>query len=303
MADGGTSQKTVQVSQRIVADGGSPHIDAPAVRGQLNERGLPAGAINRGMDFLDGIDARHLDSLSSAEQATLATRLARSSDPDGTVTFLNRLEETSDVQRVLDEDLATTDRMVRLHENRDRTDGGIGHLRYRNVDPELEASDFVHVARHGDLTETRLIVKRDGAPRWLEEGNLEEGWTHIEARHIEGEYQMDVKDGTSMFPTGETVKGNTLPNTLAGGELTARQKLENILYDAVKYGEATPDGQKTKYYFEPRQNGYPDSGIDNMRVHVYSHGAIETSYPLSGEAVQRWVPDLNDGQGGWVDTV
>lgn len=43
--------------------------------------------------------------MSLTNLTTLATRLARSSDPDGTVTFLNRLEETSDVQRVLDEDL------------------------------------------------------------------------------------------------------------------------------------------------------------------------------------------------------
>ena len=188
MADGGTSQKTVQVSQRIVADGGSPHIDAPAVRGSLNERGLPAGVINRGMNRLDGIDARHLESLSPAGQATLATRLARSSDPDGTVTFLNRLEETSDVQRVLDEDLATTDRMVNLHENRHRSDGGVGKLRYRHVDPELEANDFVHVMRNGDMEEVQLVVRgsdqyQQQRVTWLETGDTAVGMRKIMEKH------------------------------------------------------------------------------------------------------------------------
>ncbi len=50
------------------------------------------------------------------------------------------------------------------------------------------------------------------------------------------------------------------------------------------------------------KEGYPDSDIDDMRVIVLPNGEVETAYPLSGPAVKRWVPELNDGEGGFVDT-
>ncbi|MFA9428151.1 hypothetical protein [Natronorubrum sp. A-ect3] len=74
-----------------------------------------------------------------------------------------------------------------------------------------------------------------------------------------------------------------------------------MIYDAIKDGEPTPQGQKTRYYFEPLDEGYSNSGIDNMRVSTYPDGSVETAYPMSGDAVMRWVPDLNDGQGGFVE--
>lgn len=71
-----------------------------------------------------------------------------------------------------------------------------------------------------------------------------------------------------------------------------------MIYDAIKDGEPTPHGQKTKYYFEPAENGYPASGIDDMNVIVFSDGAVETAIPISGDSVKRWISGLDQ----FIDT-
>lgn len=263
-------------------------MDYPAVAGKLADRGFQAGKLDEAITRLGRIDSRHLEALSPDEQARLAAWLANVWNSGQVRQFVNALEETSDVRGVLDEDVPETERMSRLWANKRKVKGGIGNLRYRHVDRELEASDFVHVARQVELKKTQLIVKRGGKLHFLQRGTLEEGWKHIEARHIEGSYKLDAKDSTTFFPVGRTVKGSPLPDTMTKGEV------KDMLYDAIKKGDPSPQGQKTKYYFGPEQNGYPDSGITDMRVIVKADRTIETAYPLSGEAVKRWVPELGD---------
>ncbi|PGF15939.1 hypothetical protein CP556_07285 [Natrinema sp. CBA1119] len=85
--------KTGKVTHRIVADGGSPDIDAPAVRRQLREEhGMEtAGSIDHALGQLEGL--RHLEDLSSSEQAALAARLSRSSDSSVARTFVTELDD------------------------------------------------------------------------------------------------------------------------------------------------------------------------------------------------------------------
>ncbi|WP_440772486.1 hypothetical protein [Natronorubrum sp. DTA28] len=235
---------------------------------------------------------RHVDDLSASEQATLGARISKSQDSSATRTFVDELDTVDNVRRLLDQDQASVNRLVDWHANPGS---------YRNIDPDLEASDFVHVARNGDVSETRLMARGPDESgsfqvRWLENGDLDRGWTHIEARHIRGTQKIDEKDATSIFPTGKEVKGERMPNTISQNEVI------DMTYDAIKRGTPTQQGQKTRYYFEPVDAGYPNSGIDDMQVLVLSDGTIETAYPNSGSAVKRWVPDLNDGQGGFVDT-
>lgn len=165
------------------------------------------------------------------------------------------------------------------------------------VDDDIDAKDLLDTASRGNgLEDTLGVFRRDGEIRTFSTGDKEAGWDHIKQRHVEGTYKLDAEDGTGMFPVGKTVKGDELPNTMS------ERDVQKMIRDAIKDGESTPQGEKTKYYFRPKEEGYPDSGINDMRVIVFPNGEVETAYPLSGPAVKRWVPELNDGEGGFVDT-
>ncbi|SFR97289.1 hypothetical protein SAMN05216559_1826 [Halomicrobium zhouii] len=163
------------------------------------------------------------------------------------------------------------------------------------LDSDLDANNVLSVGKKGDLSEARVIVKVDSDVRWMEEGDIDGGWEHIVARHIEGEHEMGDTGGSGIFPTGETVKGQEMPETMSNKDV------KRLVFNSLKDGDASPHGQKTKYYFEPSTNGYPSSGIDSMRVLVYPDGSVETAFPLSGPKVMRYVPGLNGGKGGFVN--
>lgn len=218
--------KTGKISQRLMADGGTPDIDAPAVRQGLNDRGITtAGGQKRALDRLERID--HLDALSSSEQAALAARLIKVADPDATVRFVNQLDDTSDVRYLLDEDAATMNRLVRWHANPEAHD---------LIDPKLSATDFVHVARNGDVDEIHLAVRRSddfqtrGKAQWLETGDSARGLEHIDQRHatsdqfyaIEGVDSLeDVK--RAIFDTVKQGETNKIPESDGGGTAYVHQ--------------------------------------------------------------------------------
>ncbi|NGM71290.1 hypothetical protein G6M89_20190 [Natronolimnobius sp. AArcel1] len=291
----GQGSQTAQISQRVVSDGGNPQIDTPTVMRGLQERGFSPGKQDIALTRLDEIPNSHLEALSSSDQTALAARLANSADGDATVRFVSDITDPNDVQQVLNENLATTNRLSELYDNRNLDTGQSGNLQYRHLDID-EASDLVRITQQTDIADVQLITKRDGEVRWLENGNLDYGWEHISARHIDGNYGMDTEGGTSMFPTGQQVNGESLPGTMS------REDIKDLTFESIKNGDVTMQGQRTKYYYQPTQSGYPNTGVDEMRVHVRSDGSVLTTYPLSGDDVQRWVPELNDGQGGWVDT-
>ncbi len=215
----GANRKTAKITRQAVGDGGSLDVDYTAVAGKLGDQGFQAGKLDEAITRLSQIDSRHLRALSPDDQARLAARLVSVRDGGQVRRFVNALDETSDVRRVLEGDVPATKRMSRLWANKDKTSGRINGLRYRHVDPDLEASDFVQIAQQVELKNTQLIVKRGDELRFLQRGTLEEGWKHIKVRHIEASYKLDAKEGTSFFPLGRTVKGNKLPDTMTKGEV------------------------------------------------------------------------------------
>lgn len=111
----------------------------------------------------------------------------------------------------------------------------------------------------------------------------------ISSRDTPSGTDLDDQGGTSFWPVGTTVKGRELPDTLD------EEDVWELIYRAIKDGERTPQGQKFKNYFERTDNGYPNSGINAMRVYVKPDGQVETAFPLSGEALAKWA------NGQWVE--
>ncbi len=274
----GPETTTGKITYRIVTDGGTPHVDAPTVARHLrDDHGIDtAGGIKRAFDHLDE-DLRHLEDLSSSEQAALAARLSKSSDPSAARAFVDELDTAGDVRRLLDQDQMTTNRMTDVYVNR-----GTDARQYRNIDPDLEPANILHVAEEGNIHGTNVIVKRDGDVRWLEQGTSDFGWRHIEQRHIQGVGKDAVsEDGiTSFWPVGQKIEGKTLPNKMTTNEI------DDLIYEAIKSGDSSGGSAigKTEYMLTP----VPQEGIERMRVVVKQDGSIETAYPETGTAVEKW---------------
>ncbi|MEY7849046.1 hypothetical protein AB7C87_07550 [Natrarchaeobius sp. A-rgal3] len=280
------NSKTGKINYRAQIDSGEPNIDGPAVQRHLREdHGLEtAGSQYHAIGQIE--DLRHLEDLSSSEQAALAARLSKSQDPSATRAFVSELDDVDDVRYLLEEtDVATTNRLVDWHANPSAS---------RNIDPDLEANDLVYVSSQSDVSEIKVIVKgEDGSAnqvvRWLEEGDSSFGRVHISERHITGNSIAD-DDITSLFPVGKSVEGRELPNTL-----TAKQ-VEDLVYDTIKHGKHSGgSGNRQEYMLQPINEGHPDSGISQMRVVVKENGAVKTAFPEEGSAVAKWHPDH-----GWL---
>lgn len=130
----------------------------------------------------------------------------------------------------------------------------------------------------------------------MQTGDVDSGWKHVQSRHIDGTYRIDSEDATGFFPVGQRVKGRELSDTLT------RDDVIELQYAAIERGQVTAQGTKTRYYSEPSAQGHPESGIDEMRVVVDDSGRVETAYPMSGDDVLRWIPDLDGGAGGFIHT-
>jgi hypothetical protein len=169
------------------------------------------------------------------------------------------------------------------------------------IGDDLTKQNYRYIAKQGKADETLLAVKpkdpRTGKGKvvWLQKGDSETGWKHIKSRHIKGTNNIDDKDATSFFPVGQTVKGTKLPDTMS------KKEVENMIYDAIKNGEATQVGERTRYYFQPIKHGYPNSGVNALRVIVLPNGKVKTAFPLDGPAVKKWISQANGGRGKFVD--
>ncbi|ELY46541.1 hypothetical protein [Natronorubrum bangense] len=143
------------------------------------------------------------------------------------------------------------------------------------------------------MLETQLIAKRGDnveSVRWMELGDADAGMTHINGRHIEGTIDLDSAQITSFFPVGQTVKGRQLPATMS------QQQVYDEIYRALKEGTRKPDGGEYKYVHSPDQS----TGISEITIKM-SGNNVTSSLPEDGPAVKKWVPNLNEGQGGWLD--
>ncbi len=254
-----------------------------------------------------------IDALSPGDQRVVGRVLARTDDPeiiaDGGDNFVAIMRQADDIDPDVakrlaklerDDELTVAERkrLLQAYEN-----GRVDNEDLRRVSKLLDESndeylydDAVSVeelveieSEGGDISKTGLVVKDETSDvMWLESGNDEESWIHITARHIIGT-DLDDEGGTSFWPLGQKVKGRPLPDTLD------QYEVRELIYQAVKNGERTPQGEKWKYYFKPTEQGYPDSGISGMRVYVFPSGKIETSYPMSGSAHTKWA------NGEWVE--
>ncbi|WP_222915435.1 hypothetical protein [Natrinema sp. SYSU A 869] len=271
-----------KITHRVVANGCNPDVDAPTVQRYLrDDHGIEtAGGLDHALTQLDGI--RHADELSSSEQAALAARLSRSSDSSAVRAFVDDLDSPEDVRHLLDEDTAAVDRMAKFYAHRGANSG-----QYRNIDPDLSSNDILQVGEKADIHGTNLIVKRDGELRWIEQGNSDFGWRHIEQRHIQGVGKDAVsEDGvTSFWPIGQRIETRSLPNKMNPNEIN------DLIYKTIKDGE-TSGGRaigKTEYMLRP----VPQEGIKRMRVVIRRDGSVETAFPEAGNDIAKW----NDG---WV---
>jgi len=249
------------------------------------------GTTVRRLDATDADDSARFLRVTGNDGIALVTRvgdgtatriLLRHADGDLDASHVRRMNDLMDAG---DMDRADVRRMTEIIESRE-TDPLIGN--------NIGTSDLLEIGESADLVDTIGVVSRNGEVRWLSRGGTGQGWEHINQRHISGTLDLESEDATSLFPVGQVVKGETLPDT------TTHQEVREMIVDAIKQGDPTQQGQKIRYYFEPAQNGYSGSGIDEMRVIVQTDGSVETAFPLSGESVWRYVPDLNDGNGGFV---
>lgn len=56
-----------------------------------------------------------------------------------------------------------------------------------------------------------------------------------------------------------------------------------------------------EHTFHPTKNGYPNSGIEEMTVRVNENGRVISAFPEEGPAVNKWIPGLNNGKGGFLN--
>lgn len=262
------------------------------------------------------VDPGVVDGLSKAKQRTLGRFLAQADDAgprmmaDGSGDTLDVFERMPDistktVQRfgdLKDRGIIDSSDLTKLEQARRRGDIDGDDLRRVSkllddtdekflYDSDVSTRELLEIADDADLSQTDMVVKdQNGNVRWLEMGDTDEGWLHISGRHITGTIKLDSEDATSFFPAGQTVRGRRLPDTMT------EHKVKSVTYDAIKHGKRSGN----KYYFEPSKNGYPDSGVDRVRVYT-EEGSIQSSVPLSGDAVRKWLKDKGDGRGGWSD--
>ena len=228
------------------------------------------------VDELDSTDLRTL--FKSVESRDTLARLSRQFD-DGTVES-RHLDEITDLLDSGDMDSADLGRFSEMLDQR-KSDP--------LIDDSIGADDLLATASKSDLSDSLGVIKRGERIHTIPEGDVEAGWNHIKSRHIDGDYKLDQKDSTSFFPAGQTVKGKELPDGLS------ERKVQEMVADAIKHGDETVTGSRIEYYFEPT-DGYSNSGVNNMKV-IVDDGTVKTAFPISGEKVYKWVPDLNDGNG------
>ncbi|WP_424016744.1 hypothetical protein ACOZ4N_12710 [Halorientalis pallida] len=256
-------------------------LSAAVRRGDLTE--------TKAKNFLDEVTrlsdsgAGELSRLLKNDAGTRYRLIKRYGDGDVTDANLQRIDELLDSG---DMDRADVQRMLGMLESKETNP---------LIDGDLKSEELLDIAERGGLSETIGAVQRGGRTISIPEGNRATGWNHVVVRHVEGTYRIDAEGGTSLFPTGASVRGTNLPDSLS------KSKVQRLIYDGIKQGDETTRPNGAKYYFEPVENGYPDSGVDDMRI-IVEDGTVDTAYPLSGDDVLRYVPDLNDGAGGFVET-
>ena len=257
-----------------------------------------------------------LDALTQKRQRSFAQFTARVDDNDADVENVDELAEV--LEEVDDVDPDTAERLAKLDSNGEDIDplleaydtGYIDNSDLRRaaklldsrdddydeyyVGNDVSAEDLAEIADEGaDLSETELVVKpknteHDSQPNtlWLELGDATEGgegWLHIATRHITASQDGEA---ASLFPVGQTVIGEKIPNTLSIAEV------KELIYLTVRHGKTSGGSARGKieYMLDPREHGFDEAGISQMRVVIQPDGSIETAFPEKGDAVRTAVP-------------
>lgn len=229
----GSGLKSARIANQLANEG------YDGLARQFRTAGKGAAAVKR----LKQIDAHHLDSLSGSEQAVLSTRLSNAANPDATIRFVNELDETADVRKLLDEDVATMNRITDLYVNRKSA---------RYIDSDLQPRHLVQVIKNrGDVTQTTSIVKTDQGVKWLEPGSSNAGYRHILERH-QGDFYSSPSLGVSS-PEG----------------------IKDVVYRTIKHGEAyrIPEADGGGYAYVRKING------QDVTVITGGNGFTVTAYP------------------------
>lgn len=97
----------------------------------------------------------------------------------------------------------------------------------------------------------------------MENGNLKEGWEHIDARHITGNHPNGHGD---LFPSG-----------------TTRQQLESASNQIIKKGKrVTEDITKRMQTFEKKMTINGKTDLVRMTVDAGDNNRIITMFPVRG---------------------
>ncbi|MFC7079222.1 thrombospondin type 3 repeat-containing protein [Halorussus caseinilyticus] len=264
-----------------------------------------------------------IDGMQSADQRVVGRLLARTDDPeliaDGGDNFVAIMRQADDIDPDVAKRFAKLERNGELSRAERRKllqayeNNRIGSNDLRRISEATESrgndddyyvsddvtvEDLVKIADEGaDLSETGLVVKPENTEYdsqsetiWLELGDANaggDGWLHIAVRHLTG--SQDGEQVTSLFPIGQTVKGEKIPNELSPAEV------KKLIYLTVRRGKTSGGSArgKVEYMLDPSEHGFDDIGITQMRVVVQPDGSIETAFPEKGSSVRRVIP----GQG------
>ena len=194
-------------------------------------------------------------------------------------------------------DADTRDRIQDLRQRDVVDEDGLARLG-RLVDPDakyiagenVDADDLLDLAEEGvDLAKTQVVVRdTNGNIVRLMDGNVEDaGWQHIEARHIEGSYQLDQKGATTFFPTGKTIRGHDLPQTMSDADV------RRLVAEAIQEHPNPTKPPTVKYRYELPEEQADRYGIDEIEVQVDSSGEVRSAFPRGGSAVHKYRPQAD----------
>ncbi|WP_336338792.1 hypothetical protein [Haloarcula brevis] len=250
----------------------------------------------------NGFDAAHFIRNTDAEDRAVLDRL---DGPTQTRLYLRYGEG--------DLDASNLRRIDELIESGDMDQADVqrllGILETKNRDPfvgdGIDSEDLLNIVDKGaDLSETRVVTKPDNIFEFgnaggetpdtllLENGDVDEGWTHIRQRHVT-DTQIDAQGRTSYFPAGQTIKGRTLD-----GPMESDTDVQRLITRAVENGDPQQGSRRTvaEYRYSPDPE---TTGVSDMTVRVTSNGRIIGVFPEEGPNVRVWIRDQND----WLDNI
>jgi hypothetical protein len=265
----------------------SPSTRAALTRVDSGDNGFDAARFIRNTDVED---RAVLDRLDGPTQTRLYLRYGEGDLDASNLRRIDELIESGDMNQ------ADVQRLLGILETKNRNPF---------VGDDIESEDLLNIVDKGaDLSETRVVTKPDNIYEfenaggetpdtlWLENGDVDEGWTHIRQRHVT-DTQIDAQGRTIYFPTGQKIKGRTLD-----GPMDSDTDVQRVITKAVANGDPQQGSRRTvaEYQYSPDPE---TTGVSDMTVRVTSNGRIIGAFPEEGPDVRVWIRDQN----AWLDNI